>query len=215
MQEYLLNTLQSTAGVVAAMKPLTNTQPTGNIMKRSTHQMLSLLLAISASLGLSPLAWAQDPSIENAALRCSAISLVHSPLTAPTPQFGELMTQFAGLFAQVYITQKNERTKTKLNPNDVIAQRDAIITELGKGWPGVKNDRVREAAVCNAWRSAFFNKLPEKPSEKDFQQALMTIGPPPANVSKEEFATWEKVTPQAFAMWAQIKVNQKDTKNKK
>ena len=184
-------------------------------MKRSQYRMLSLILAVSGSIALLPAASGQDSSVETAALRCSAISLVHSPLTAPTPQFGELMAQFAGLFAQVHITQKSERTKTKINPNDFIAQRDAVIAEMGKGWPGVKNDRVREAAICNAWRNSLFTKLPEKPSEKDFQQALMTIGPPPSNVSKEDIATWEKVTPQAFAMWAQIKVNQKDTKNKK
>ncbi|MEY4208756.1 MAG: hypothetical protein RLZZ20_1908 [Pseudomonadota bacterium] len=184
-------------------------------MKKSKTPMLGLMLAMSISLALSPSASAQDPSVENAALRCSAISLVHSPLTTPTPQFGELMTQFAGLFAQIHITQKSERTKTKVNPNDFIAQRDAVIAEMGKGWPGVKNDRVREAAICNAWRNTLFAKLPEKPTEKDFQQALLTIGPPPANVSKEEITTWEKVTPQAFAMWAQIKVNQKDPKTKK
>ena len=184
-------------------------------MKRSKTFKLSLMLAISASVAPSPCAWAQDQAVENAALRCSAISLVHSPLTVPTPQFGELMTQFAGLFAQVHILQKTERTKTKVNPNDFLAQRDAVITEMGKGWPGVKNDRIREAAICNAWRNTLFTKLPEKPSEKAFQHALLTIGAPPANVSKEELATWEKVTPQAFAMWAQIKVNQKDPKNKK
>ena len=184
-------------------------------MKRSKTAILALTLAISASIGVAPAASAQDQAIETAALRCSAISMVHSPLTVPTPQFGELMTQFAGLFAQVHILHKGERTKTKVNPNDFLAQREAIITEMGKGWPGVKNDRVREAAICNAWRNSLFAKVPEKPSEKDFQNALLNIGAPPPNVSKEELATWEKLTPQAFAMWAQIKVNQKDAKNKK
>jgi len=184
-------------------------------MTTSKTAVLALTLAISASMAFVPAAKAQDQTIETAALRCSAISLVHSPLTVPTPQFGELMTQFAGLFAQMHLLHKGERTKTKVNPNDFLAQRDAVITELGKGWPGVKNDRVREAAICNAWRNTLFAKIPEKPSEKDFQNALLNIGTPPANVSKEELANWEKLTPQAFAMWAQIKANQKDPKNKK
>ena len=184
-------------------------------MKRSTTAILAMTLAVSVTTAFAPAAWAQDQAIETAALRCSAISLVHSPLTTPTPQFGELMTQFAGLFAQVHILHKSERTKTKVNPNEFLAQRDAVMTEMGKGWPGVKNDRVREAALCNAWRNTLFAKMPEKPSEKDFQNALLNIGVPPANVSKEELAQWEKLTPQAFAMWAQIKANQKDPKNKK
>ena len=38
------------------------------------------------------------------------MSGVHSTLTVPTPQFGELMTQFAGLFAQVHILHKANLT---------------------------------------------------------------------------------------------------------
>ncbi len=181
---------------------------------RRIPTFLILTLAMSTSL-LTPAAWAQDQTIEVAALRCSAISLVHSPLTVPTPQFGELMTQFAGLFAQVHMLHKSERTKAKVNPHDFVAQREAVIAEMNKGWPGVKNDRIREAALCNVWRTALFAKIPEKPSEKDFQNALLNIGMPPTNASKEEIANWEKLTPQAFAVWAQMKVNQKDQKNKK
>ena len=89
---------------------------------RRIPTFLILTLAMSTSL-LTPAAWAQDQTIEVAALRCSAISLVHSPLTVPTPQFGELMTQFAGLFAQVHMLHKSERTKAKVNPHDFVAQR--------------------------------------------------------------------------------------------
>ncbi len=184
-------------------------------MKRSKTAMLALTLATTAGMTCAPAASAQDQAIETAALRCSAISLVHSPLTVPTPQFGELMVQFAGLFAQVHMLHKGERTKTKINPNDFLAQRDVVIAEMSKGWPGVKNHRVREAALCNAWRNSLFEKVPEKATEKDFQNAMRNIGAPPANVGKEELANWEKLTPQAFAMWAQIKVNQKDPKAKK
>lgn len=176
----------------------------------------ALTLATSiAGVTLTPAAHAEDQTIETAALRCSAISLVHSPLTIPSPQFGELMTQFAGLFAQVHILHKGQRTKAKVNPNDVLVQRDAIIAELNKGWPGVKNDRIREAAICNQWRSTVFTKVPEKPTEKDLQNALLNIGPPPTTVSKEELDQWAKLTPQAFAMWGQLKVNQKESKDPK
>ncbi len=182
---------------------------------RSNAAIRSLSVALATCIVLLPAARAQDQSIETAALRCSAISLVHSPLTIPTPQFGELMTQFAGLFAQIHILHKGQRTKAKVTPNEVLTQRDAIIDEMGKGWPGVKNDRIREAVICNTWRNTLFTKLSEKPTEKEFQTALLNIGAPPANASKEELDNWAKLTPQAFAMWAQIKVNQKDQKSKK
>lgn len=184
-------------------------------MMKSRAACMGMVFALSASISLAPAAHAQEQAIETAALRCSAISLVHSPMTTPTPQFGELMTQFAGLFAQMHIAHKTQRAKAKVAPNEVLAQREAIIDEMGKGWPGVKNDRVREAAVCNAWRNTLLSKLSEKTTEKEFQTALLNIGPPPANVSKEELDSWTKLTPQAFAMWSQIKANQKESKNKK
>lgn len=158
---------------------------------------------------------AQEQSIEAAALRCSAISLVHSPLTIPTPQFGELMTQFAGLFAQIHILHKSQRIAGKVELAEVSKQRDAIIAEMGKGWPGVRNERIRESAICNVWRSNLFARLPAKPSEKEFQQALLKIGPPPSAVSKEEMDKWAALTPQAFAIWSQMKINPKDGKSGK
>jgi hypothetical protein len=170
------------------------------------------MLSFTALTFTSPVASAQDASIETAALRCSAMSVIHSTLTVPTPQFGELMTQFAGLFAQVHILHKGNRTKSKITPNDVRVQRDEIVAEMANGWPGVKNDRVREAAVCNAWRINLFSKLPEKPTEKDFQNALLNIGPPPTTISPKDLEQWTTLTPQAFAIMAQVKVVPKEKK---
>jgi len=170
------------------------------------------LLSINLFIFPAPNAYAEDTAIATAALRCSAMSAVHSALIVPTPQFGELMTQFAGLFAQIHILHKGNRTKAKITPNEVRAQRDEIIAELAKGWPGVKNDRVREAAVCNAWRINLFSKLPEKSTEKDFQAALLNIGPPPANVTPKDLEQWATLTPQAFAIMAQVKLAPKEKK---
>ncbi len=175
-------------------------------------KLSSLFIAMSALVTIfsAPAASAQDASIEAAALRCSAISIVHSTLTVPTPQFGELMTQFAGLFAQIHILHKGNRTKAKVTPNDVRTQRDEIIAEMNKGWPGVKNDRIREAAVCNAWRINLFSKLPEKPSEKDFHNSMLNIGTPPTNLTPQDLEKWNNLTPQAFAIWAQVKIVPKE-----
>ncbi len=176
------------------------------------NKLSSLLMAMSvfAMIFSAPAASAQDASIEAAALRCSATSIVHSTLTVPTPQFGELMTEFAGLFAQIHILHKSNRTKAKVTPNDVRTQRDDIITEMNKGWPGVKNDRIREAAACNAWRINLFAKLPEKPTEKDFQNAMLNIGPLPTNLTPQDLEKWNTLTPQAFAIWAQVKLKPKE-----
>ena len=145
-----------------------------------------------------------DAGVESAALRCSAISLMHSTLTTPSPQFGEVMGEIAGLYAQVYAVQQEARTKQKLNNAELRKRRDAVAVEISKGWPKNKTTVVRDAAVCNAWRIDFFSKLPEKPTEKEFHAALATLGPPPANVAKPELDKWNGLTPQAVGLWAKI-----------
>ena len=145
-----------------------------------------------------------DAGVESAALRCSAISLMHSTLTTPSPQFGEVMGEIAGLYAQVYAVQQEARTKQKLNNTELRKRRDAVTAEISKGWPKNKTTVVRDAAICNAWRIDFFSKLPEKPTEKEFHAALAALGPPPATVAKPELDKWNGLTPQAIGLWAKI-----------
>jgi len=152
---------------------------------------------------------AKDTVVENAALRCSAITLMHSTLTTPSPQFGEVMGEIAGLFAQIYVVQQEARTKNKLNAAEIRKRRDVVLAEISKGWPKNKTTVVRDAAICNLWRIEFFNKLPEKPSEKEFQSALATLGTPPATVGKPEIDKWNGLTPQAVDMWAKIQTQKK------
>lgn len=143
-------------------------------------------------------AQAQDNAVETAALRCSAVSLLHSSLTVPSPQVGEMMVQIAGMFAEIYSTQVALRTKTKPSPADLRARRDAVLSELRKGWPGNKDKLVRDAAVCNTWRNEFFARLPEKPSEKQFNAALAQTTPPASPPSRIEIDKWTRLTTEAM-----------------
>jgi hypothetical protein len=147
-----------------------------------------------------------DNTVESAAMRCSAISLMHSTLTTPSPQFGQVMGEIAGLYAQVYAVQHEARTKQKLNNAELRKRRDIVLTEISKGWPKNKTAVVRDAAICNVWRIDFFSKLSEKTSEKEFQAALASLGPPPESVSKIETDKWNGLTPQAVAIWAKIQL---------
>ncbi len=164
---------------------------------------LSIALILSGTLGNVQ---AQESAIETQSIRCAGLSLIHSTLTVPSPKFGEIMGELAGLFAQIHTVHKGVRTKARITQNELRVRRDAVVTELSKGWPGNKTAVIREAAICNAWRAAFFEVLPDTPSEKEFQAALTNIMPPPKTASKEEIARWTTLTPQAFAAWSQIKV---------
>ncbi len=155
---------------------------------------LSLVLAVA----LLPVARAADGAHETAALRCSAVSMLHSSLTVPSPQFGELMVEVAGLFAEIYSTRVGLRSGTRPALAELKSRRDALLVELRQGWPGNKDKLVREAAACNAWRAGFFAMLPEKPTEKQFKAALEKSVPPAAPPTKDEFDKWAKLTSEAM-----------------
>ncbi len=173
------------------------------------HANAAVLVAVLAAActwsGSAQATKQDDPAVEAAALRCSAVSQLHSTLTVPSPQFGQVMGDIAGLFAQIHTTHKQARTRNKPDPADLKARREAVLTEIIKGWPANKATVVRDAAVCNAWRIAFFSKLPEKPSEKEFQSAMLSVGAPPADVAKPDLDKWAALTPQAMGAWTAIK----------
>ena len=166
-----------------------------------------IYLAIILALGLTvSAAHAQESPIETQSMRCSALTLIHSSLTVPSPEFGQVMGELAGFFAQIHAVQKGIRTKTRVAPNELRAKRDAIVAELSKGWPGNKAAMIREAGICNTWRAEFFAKLPEKSGDKELQAAFVNISAPPATISKAEADKWTTLTPQAFAGWSEMKV---------
>jgi len=174
-------------------------------MRRYVFLLMTGLLSLT-SMTVTGADTKTEAGVESAALRCSAISLMHSTLTTPSPQFGEVMGEIAGLYAQVYAVQHEARTKQKLNNAELRKRRDVVLTEISKGWPKNKTAVVRDAALCNIWRIDFFSKLSEKPSEKEFQTALASLGPPPATVSKPEIDKWNGLTPQAVGIWAKIQL---------
>jgi hypothetical protein len=157
-------------------------------------------------------AQSNNASIETQSLRCSALNQIHSTLTDPSPQLGEVMGELAGLFAQIHATQKSRSTKTKINTAELRSKRDELITEMSKGWPANKPAMIREAALCDTWRAEFFSKLPERPSEKDLLTAMNNISSPPTAIQKTEIDRWTKLTPQAFEAWSRIKSFVKEKK---
>ena len=175
-------------------------------MRRYVSPMLAGLLSLSMMTAATAADTKTDTATESAALRCSAISLMHSTLTTPSPKFGEVMGEIAGLYAQVYVVQQEARTKSKLSAAETGKRRDAVLAEISKGWPKNRTAVIRDAAICNRWRIELFSKLPEKPSEKEFQAALAALGSPPATVSKPEIDKWNGLTPEAVGMWAKIQM---------
>lgn len=165
----------------------------------------ALIVAAVAACAMQA-AQAQESATETAALRCSAVSLLHSSLTVPSPQFGEVMGQIAGLFAEIYDTQAGLRLKSKPPIAEIKARRDAVVNEMRKGWPGNKDKVVREAALCNVWRGEFFTRLPEKPTEKQFSAALAQTKVPTTAPSKADIDNWTRLTTEAMGAAAAMQM---------
>ncbi len=104
-------------------------------MKKTTITLNALVCFSSLAFGVMTTAQAQsnNVSIEIQSLRCSALNQIHSTLTDPSPQLGEIMGELAGLFAQIHATQKGRSTKTKINTAELRSKRDELITEMSKG----------------------------------------------------------------------------------
>ena len=183
-------------------------------MKKFKPSLITIVWFTSLLVGVVTTAQAEvnSTSTETQSLRCSALNQIHSTLTDPSPQLGEIMGELAGLFAQIHATQKGRSTKTKINTAELRTKRDELIAEMSKGWPANKSAMIREAALCDTWRAEFFSKLPERPSEKDLQAAMSNISPPPTTIQKTEIDRWTKLTPQAFEAWSRIKSVVKEKK---
>jgi hypothetical protein len=179
---------------------------------KSNHPIFVCFTSLAFIAAVNSHAQSNNALIETQSLRCSALNQIHSTLTDPSPQLGEVMGELAGLFAQIHATQKSRSTKTKINTAELRTKRDELITEMSKGWPVNKPAMIREAALCDTWRAEFFSKLPERPSEKDLLTAMNNISSPPTTIQKTEIDRWTKLTPQAFEAWSRIKSFVKEKK---
>ncbi len=179
---------------------------------KSNHPIFVCFTSLAFIAAVNSHAQSNNALIETQSLRCSALNQIHSTLTDPSPQLGEVMGELAGLFAQIHATQKSRSTKTKINTAELRTKRDELITEMNKGWPVNKPAMIREAALCDTWRAEFFSKLPERPSEKDLLTAMNNISSPPTTIQKTEIDRWTKLTPQAFEAWSRIKSFVKEKK---
>ena len=162
-----------------------------------THLFAAALLASSYTQ-------AQESRSETQAIRCAALSFVHTSMTASNPGFGEAMTQLAQLYGAVFGSSQRVRTGSSLTVGDINARREVVLTELKKSWSSNPEVVVREAALCNAWRADFAPRLAASSDGQSEAEFLRIVGQPPEKPSAEEVERWRRVVPVAFAAWAEL-----------
>lgn len=159
---------------------------------------------LAATFLASSCAYAQESRTETQAIRCAALSLIHTSLTDSNPAFGDAMTRLAMLYGAVYASTQAARTGATLTMGKIEARREVAVEEFKMSWRSSPDVVVREAALCNAWRSEFGPRLAASDKRDDEPEFLRLVGQPPARPSGEEVERWRPLVPLAFSAWAEL-----------
>lgn len=76
-------------------------------------------------------------------------------MSATNPAFGEAMTQSSIFYSGLFGASRKNRTGVMATNGDVNFRRELILKELKSTWELNPEMVVREAALCNTWRSQF------------------------------------------------------------
>jgi hypothetical protein len=164
--------------------------------------MKQYLFAVAILSGLA--VNAQELRSETQAIRCGAISFIHSSMSAANPAFGEAMTQSSIFYNGIFGASRKNRTGVMTNNGDANARRELVLAELRSTWESNPEAVVREAALCNTWRAQYGPKLAARNNDGNEADLLRIVGEPPATPSREEIEKWRPIVPLAFTAWAAL-----------
>ena len=165
--------------------------------------MKNYLLAAAMLCG-SFAANAQELRSETQAVRCAAISFIHTSLSASNPAFGEAMTQSGIFYGGLFGASRKIRTGLTTTNGEVNARRELVLEELKKTWVSNPEVVVRETALCNTWRGQFGPQLTAWKDDGNETELVRIVGEPPVSPSKEEIEKWRPIVPLAFTAWATL-----------
>jgi hypothetical protein len=164
--------------------------------------MKQYLFAVAILSGLA--VNAQELRSETQAIRCGAISFIHTSMSASNPAFGEAMTQSGIFYGGFFGVSRKNRTGLTTTNGEVNARRELVLEELKKTWVSNPEVVVRETALCNTWRGQFGPQLAALKDDGNDAELVRIVGEPPVRPSKEEIERWRPIVPVAFAAWAAL-----------
>ena len=156
-----------------------------------------------AALLFSLNAQAQESPAESQAIRCGALTHIHTIISSP-PAFNEAMAQATEFYGGVFAAFRETRTGSSATNGEVSGRRDTVEAELRKTWQTKPELVVREMALCNSWRAEFAPRIAAFNSEiRNGKQAIEIVGTPPSAPSPGEIDKWRPIVSTAFTAWAE------------
>lgn len=147
---------------------------------------------------------AQESRGETQAIRCAALSFIHTSLSKSDPEFGTLMTSSTIVYGTVFAARQAARTGSMATNGEVNSRRELVLEEFKKSWKTNPELVVREAALCNAWRAEFAPRLGVLNARSSETELMRLVGEPPTGAAGDEVNDWRVLVPLAFAAWAEL-----------
>jgi hypothetical protein len=113
---------------------------------------------LASTLLIASSVQAQESRAETQAIRCAAVSYLHTNITTP-PAFNEAMGNSVQFYQQVFAAFRQVRTGAAPTNGEVSQRRDLVIAEFKGTYPVNPDAVVREAALCNTWRAEYGPKI--------------------------------------------------------
>lgn len=149
-------------------------------------------------------AHAQESRSETQAIRCAALSFIHTSLSTTDPAFGDLMTSSTIIYGTVFAARQGARTGSLATNGEVNARRELMLAEFKKSWKASPELVVSEAALCNSWRDEFSPRLGVLNAHSSETELVRLVGEAPASATADEVNDWRTLVPLAFAAWAEL-----------
>jgi hypothetical protein len=156
---------------------------------------------LAATLLGSSCTYAQESRSETQAIRCAAVSYLHTNIATPLA-FNEAMGNSAQFYGHVFVAFRQVRTGAVPSNGEVYDRRDLTVAEFKKTYEVNPELVVREAALCNTWRAEYAPRIEADQNPQGWSELVKVAGIPPEAPSPKEVEKWRPFVQSAFVAWA-------------
>lgn len=144
---------------------------------------------------------AQERIVETQALRCGALTYIHTSLGKASPTFGAAMEASTRFYASLFNASRYTRLGVESTMNEIHARQDRLLAEYRTSWKSNPEPIVQEVALCNSWRAEFASRIVQLRDTSTPQDLVRLVGTPPKHPSEFQVHKWRPLTNQAFKEW--------------
>lgn len=156
---------------------------------------------LAATLLSSSYAYGQESRSETQAIRCAAVSYLHTNIATPAA-FNEAMGNSAQFYGHVFVAFRQGRTGVVPSNGEVYERRDLTLAEFKKTYEVNPELVVREAALCNTWRAEYAPRIDANQNPQGWNEIVKIAGEPPPKPDPEQVEKWRPFVTAAFVAWA-------------